>query len=175
VTLVPAAAHGVVTAGSAATTGPTAGTLIGVISDTHGLLRAQALAALEGSDLIIHAGDAGGPLVLEGLRRLAPVIAVRGNVDRGEWAAALPAADVVEVAGVSLYVLHRIEDLDVDPAAAGLSAVVYGHSHRPHLEWRNGVLRRNPGSAGPRRFNLQLGVARIRIAGGALEAELVAL
>jgi putative phosphoesterase len=171
----PIAADGAESASRAAATRRAAGALIGVVSDTHGLLRAEALAALEGSDLIVHAGDVGDPLVLEELRRLAPTVAVRGNVDRGEWAEALPATEVVEVAGVSLYVLHRIGDLDLDPVAAGISAVIYGHSHRPHLEWRDDVLLLNPGSAGPRRFNLPLGVARIRVVGGALEAALVAL
>ena len=148
---------------------------VGVISDTHGLLRPEAVAALEGSDLIVHAGDVGEPEVLEPLRDLAPVHAVRGNVDRGAWARELPLDRVVEVGSHSLYVLHILEDLDLDPAAAGFAAVIYGHSHRPHREWRGGVLHLNPGSAGPRRFRLPVTVARLSVCGEGLTAEIVEL
>ena len=137
--------------------------LIGVISDTHGLLRPEALKALEGVELIIHAGDIGDLRLLRTLERLAPVHAVRGNTDRGDWAAALPRTRVVEVGGVHLYVLHELFTLDLDPAAAGLAAVIYGHSHLPTWNAKNGVLFLNPGSAGPRRFTLPVTLARIKL------------
>jgi uncharacterized protein len=149
--------------------------LVGVISDTHGLLRPQALDALRGSDLIIHAGDVGRPELLEPLRALAPLHVVRGNVDHGAWAARLPATLRVEVGGRSFHVLHNIAELDLDPPAAGFAAVVYGHSHQPSIETRDGVLWLNPGSAGPRRFSLPITVARVRLAGGELQPEIVAL
>ena len=149
--------------------------LIGVISDTHGLLRPEALKALEGVELIIHAGDIGDPKILRRLERLAPVHAVRGNTDRGDWAAGLPQTRVVEVGGVHLYVLHELFCLDLDPAAAGLAAVIYGHSHRPHLEPKNGVLFLNPGSAGPRRFTLPVSLALLKIDGNSLEPQLIDL
>lgn len=149
-------------------------TLVGVISDTHGLLRPEAVSALEGSDLIIHAGDVGTVEVLEALERVAPVRAVRGNVDRGELRS-LPLTDVVEVAGASLYVIHIREDLDLDPAAAGFDAVIYGHSHRPSVERRGGILWLNPGSAGHRRFDLPVSVARVTLDEGRLAVELVEL
>ncbi len=149
--------------------------LIGVISDTHGLLRPEALKALEGVELIIHAGDIGDLKILRRLERIAPVHAVRGNTDRGDWAASLPRTRVVEVGGVHLYVLHELFTLDLDPAAAGLAAVIYGHSHSPHLERQNGVLFLNPGSAGPRRFTLPVTLARIKLQGNSLHPELVEL
>jgi len=149
--------------------------LVGVISDTHGLLRPQALAALAGSDLIIHAGDVGKPEVLDALRALAPVRAVRGNVDRGSWAARLPMTDVVEVGAHLLYVLHIIDDLDLDPPTAGFAAVIYGHSHKPSIEAREGVLWLNPGSAGPRRFDLPVSLARLRVTASELLPELITL
>jgi uncharacterized protein len=121
---------------------------IGVISDTHGLLRPQAVAALQGSALIIHAGDVGDPNILDELRKIAPVVAVRGNVDHGAWAVRLPQSEMVEHDGVRLYVLHILEDLDLDPATAGFHAVITGHTHRPKMETRDGVLYFNPGSAG---------------------------
>jgi uncharacterized protein len=136
-------------------------TTIGLISDTHGLLREGALRALEGSDLIIHAGDVGAPEILDKLRTLAPLVAVRGNVDKGAWASALPAATVAEAGPVLIYVLHDVNDLDLDPAAAGFRIVVSGHSHRPSREVRSGVLYVNPGSAGPRRFKLPVTIARL--------------
>jgi putative phosphoesterase len=148
---------------------------IGIISDTHGLLRPQALTALAGSHLIIHAGDVGKAEILPALRAIAPLYAVRGNVDKGEWAKTLPKTEVVEVAGLFLYVLHDVNELDLDPAAAGFAAVISGHSHRPSIEKRNGVLYLNPGSAGPRRFNLPVTVARLHLQGQNLEAELVEL
>jgi uncharacterized protein len=150
-------------------------TSIGVISDTHGLVRPQAVEALRGSDLIVHAGDVGHPAVLEALRTLAPVVAVRGNNDRGAWAERLSATDLVEVAGISLYVLHDLAELDLDPKAAGLRAVIAGHSHQPKLETRGGVLFLNPGSAGPRRFKLPVALARVRVSAAGVDAELVEL
>ena len=149
--------------------------IVGVISDTHGLLRPEAVAALDGSDLIVHAGDVGDPAILDALRAVAPVRAVRGNVDLGPWAGALPAVDVVEAAGRHLYVLHRLEDLDLDPAAAGFDAVIYGHSHRPGAERRGGVLYLNPGSAGPVRFRLPVSLARLTVEPDGLRHELVML
>jgi putative phosphoesterase len=149
--------------------------LIGVIADTHGLLRPQALQVLSGVELIIHAGDIGNPEVLTGLARLAPVQAVRGNVDRGDWAAALPRTRVVEVGGLHLYVLHELFSLDLDPAAAGFAAVIFGHSHQPHLEHQNGVLYLNPGSAGPRRFTLPVTLALLRVQGTSLTAQVIEL
>jgi len=145
--------------------------LIGVISDTHGLLRPEAVKALAGVELIIHAGDIGNPQVLAALGQIAPVQAVRGNTDRGEWAADLPHTRVVEVGGVLLYVLHELFTLDLDPAAAGFAAVIYGHSHSPRLERKNGVMYLNPGSAGPRRFSLPVSLAFIRINNNSLEME----
>lgn len=148
---------------------------VGVISDTHGLLREEAREALRGSDLIIHAGDIGSPDVLERLREIAPTVAVRGNNDRDSWGMALPLTEVVVAGEHHIYLVHDIADLDVDPAAAGFSAVVTGHSHKPVSEWRDGVLYLNPGSAGPRRFSLPIAVARLRVADAALEAELLYL
>jgi hypothetical protein len=149
--------------------------LVGVISDTHGLMRPQALDALRGSDLIVHAGDVGRPEVLDALRALAPVHAVRGNVDKASWAAQLPMTALVEVGGHLLYVLHIIDALDLDPPTAGFAAVIFGHSHQPSIETRNGVLWLNPGSAGPRRFDLPVSVARLRVSESGLMSELVTL
>ena len=148
---------------------------IGVISDTHGLLRPEALRALAGADLIVHAGDIGGPEVLEALRTLAPLVAVRGNNDRGPWASALPETEVVEAGGRSLYVLHDVKELDLDPRAAGFDAVITGHSHQPRIDRRDGVLYLNPGSAGPRRFKLPIAVARLEVDAARLDAEIVQL
>ncbi len=150
-------------------------TRVGVISDTHGLVRPEALAALRGSELILHAGDVGGPSVLAALRALAPVVAVRGNCDRGDWSRTLPAAETVEVAGALIHLLHDRLDLGLDPRAAGLVAVVSGHTHRPAATRRDGVLHLNPGSAGPRRFGLPVSVARLVVDAGRAEAELVEL
>jgi putative phosphoesterase len=154
----------------------TRGTRIGLVSDTHGLVRPEALAALAGVDRIVHAGDVGAPEVLERLAELAPVSAVRGNNDYGPWAKALPDTAVVEAGGVSLYVLHDVAELDLDPAAAGFHAVVSGHSHRPRIDTREGVLFVNPGSIGPRRFTLPVALALLHVSGAEeLRAEIVEL
>jgi len=151
-------------------------TLVGIISDTHGLLRPEAAEALRGCDVIVHAGDVGTPAVLAGLREIAPTVAVRGNNDKGVWAGTLPETAVVEAGGASLYVLHNLNALDLDPAAAGFQAVIAGHSHRPGIENRQGVLFVNPGSAGPRRFTLPVAVARLRVRRAKrVEAEVVEL
>jgi putative phosphoesterase len=134
---------------------------IGLISDTHGLLREEALQALRGSELIIHAGDVGDSNILEALREIAPVVAVRGNVDTEEWAKSLPETAVAEAGAVNIYVLHDANALDLDPKAAGFHIVVSGHSHKPVRSERNGVVYINPGSAGPRRFSLPITVARL--------------
>jgi len=135
--------------------------LIGVISDTHGLLRPQALRALEGADLIVHAGDVGNPEILARLKTFAPVFAVRGNVDTGEWALALPETEIIQTNAGTIYVLHDAHALDLDPVAAGFHIVISGHSHKPDKAERQGVLFLNPGSAGPRRFKLPVTVARL--------------
>jgi uncharacterized protein len=139
-------------------------TSIGLISDTHGLLRDEALEALRGSELIIHAGDVGKPEILSALRQLAPVIAVKGNIDTAPWASELPATAIAEAGPVTIYVLHDIHELDLDPAAAGIQIVVSGHSHKPSRAEKSGVLYINPGSAGPRRFRLPVTVARLDLA-----------
>jgi putative phosphoesterase len=149
--------------------------LVGVISDTHGLLRPEALDALRGADLILHAGDVGKPEVLDELRRVAPTFVVRGNVDHGDWALQLPVSEIVQVGDRSFYILHDIGELDLDPPTAGFAAVIFGHSHQPSIEVRNGVLFLNPGSAGPRRFKLPVSIARIRVSGGELDPEIVTL
>jgi putative phosphoesterase len=134
---------------------------IGLISDTHGLLRPQAVSALDGSDLIIHAGDVGDLEILTELKALAPVFAVRGNIDSEPWALALPETEVVDTGAASIYILHDVHALDLDPAAAGFQIVVSGHSHKHARTEHGGVLFLNPGSAGPRRFNLPVTVARL--------------
>jgi|ERR1041385_7068337 putative phosphoesterase len=149
--------------------------IVGVISDTHGLLRPEAITALEGSHYIIHAGDIEDPAILERLKEIAPVTAVRGNVDYGPWTDHIPETNVLEVDGVSIYVLHILEQLDLDPEAAGFAAVVCGHSHVPKQQVKNGVLYFNPGSAGPRRFKLPASVGRLKIESGKIEAELIML
>jgi putative phosphoesterase len=136
---------------------------VGLISDTHGLARPEALAALAGSVHIVHAGDIGDPAVLEALRRIAPVTAVRGNNDFAPWARKLRDTEVLEIARTRIYVIHDLSELGLDPAAAGIDIVVSGHSHRPAEEVRDGVLYVNPGSAGPRRFNLPIAVARLAL------------
>ena len=148
---------------------------LGVISDTHGLLRPEAVDALRGSDRILHAGDIGAPEILEALAKIAPVTAVRGNVDTASWARALPQTEVVEAGGVSIYILHDLGQLDLKPEAAGFRVVVYGHSHQPKMEEKNGVLYFNPGSAGPRRFRLPVSVGRLTIGAGKVRAQLVEL
>jgi putative phosphoesterase len=147
----------------------------GVISDTHGLLRPEAVKALAGVDMIIHAGDIGKPEILEALRVIAPVVAVRGNNDTGDWARTLPETEVVEAGRIALYVLHDVHALDLDPAAAGFGAVISGHSHQPAMARRRGVLFLNPGSAGPRRFKLPVSLARLAIRGETLDAQLINL
>lgn len=154
---------------------PARRSLIGVISDTHGVLRPEAVAALRGCDRILHAGDVGKPEILDALGDIAPTIAVRGNVDKGDWAEALPVTEVVQAGSHLLFVLHDITELDLDPAAAGFAAVVFGHSHRPGAESRNGVLYLNPGSAGPRRFRLPVTVANISVDCPALDYEIITL
>lgn len=149
--------------------------MFGVISDTHGLLRPEALSALRGVERILHAGDVGDPGILDRLREVAPVIAVRGNVDRGAWAKRLPETEVVEVDGVTIYMLHHLGHLDLKPEAAGFGAVVSGHSHQPKIEEKNGVLYFNPGSAGPKRFRLPVSVGKLHIECGKLRAELIVL
>lgn len=148
---------------------------VGLISDTHGLIRPEALRALGRSDLIIHCGDVGDPTVLEALRTIAPVRAVRGNNDKGEWARDLAATDLVGIGGHLIYVLHNLSDLQIDPQTAGVAAVIYGHSHRPAIERRGEVLFVNPGSAGPRRFSLPVAVAMLTLRPGACEATIVRL
>jgi putative phosphoesterase len=146
---------------------------VGVISDTHGLLRPEAVAALHGSDVIVHAGDIGGPEILEDLRGIAPVTAVRGNVDHGAWALSLPDSAVLGLGEARLYVTHSLELAVVDPRAEGLAAVIVGHSHRPLSERRDGVLFFNPGSAGPQRFRLPVTLGRLFITGDRVRGELI--
>jgi putative phosphoesterase len=148
---------------------------IGVVSDTHGLLRPQAVEALRGSDRILHAGDVGAPEILEALKQIAPVIAIRGNVDTAPWATTLPLTEVLEVGGVSIYMLHDLAQLDLKPQAARFRVVVYGHSHKPKIEERNGVLYFNPGSAGPRRFSLPVSVGKLTVTAGQVNTELIEL
>lgn len=163
---------------------------IGVISDTHGLVRPEALEALAGSDAIVHAGDVGGPQVLEALAALAPVHAIRGNVDLPahlrkrkrrnkrldpDWARELPDRRTVTLGGARLHLVHARADLDLDPAAEGIDAVICGHSHAPSIAWEGDVLFLNPGSAGPRRFRLPVAVARLDVADGTLAPRIVEL
>jgi putative phosphoesterase len=149
--------------------------IIGVISDTHGLLRPEAVAALRGSDFIIHAGDIGDPRIIDKLAELAPLTAVRGNVDHGAWAQKTPTTNLLEIGEISIYVLHSLQELDLKPEAAKFAAVVYGHSHVPKQEVKNGVLYFNPGSAGPRRFKLPVSVGRLTIKGAKIDARIVGL
>ncbi len=146
---------------------------IGIISDTHGVLRPEALAALVGSDYIIHAGDIGDLAILEKLAEIAPVTAIRGNVDRETWARKIPATNVLEVGGTSIYVLHNLNELDLKPDAAGFAVVVSGHSHVAKVDTKNGVLYFNPGSAGPRRFRLPVTIGRLTLKGGNVSAEIL--
>jgi uncharacterized protein len=139
---------------------------IGLISDTHGLLRPEAVRALAGVSHIIHAGDIGGAEILEALRKIAPVYAVRGNNDKGPWAAAIPLCEALELEGVSIHVLHDLKEIDLDPKAAGFDVVVSGHSHKPTVDERDGVTFINPGSAGPRRFKLPVTVGYLDITTG---------
>lgn len=139
---------------------------IGVISDTHGLLRPAALERLAGSDHIIHAGDIGSPEVIETLRRIAPTTAVRGNIDGGDWAAAYPETAQIELGGKRIYVLHNLSEIDIVPASHGIDIVISGHTHRPKVETVGGVLYLNPGSAGPRRFSLPIALATLELSEG---------
>lgn len=148
---------------------------IGLISDTHGLLRPEALDALRGTDLILHAGDIGKPEVLEGLQAIAPVIAVWGNNDKGEWAEAIAQETTIQAEQVSIHMLHIVQELKLDPKDAGIRVVISGHSHKPAIAERDDVLFINPGSAGPRRFKLPVSVARLRIAGATVNANIVEL
>lgn len=149
--------------------------LLGIISDTHGLLRPNVADKLCGVERIIHAGDVGNPDILDQLENIAPVVAVRGNVDRGAWAQTLPLTEVVEVGDRLLYVLHDLHTLDLDPVAAGFAAVISGHSHKPVAEERNGVLYLNPGSIGPRRFTLPIRLAKLHLTPAALRVEWIDL
>ena len=149
---------------------------LGVISDTHGLLRPEAVAVLRGADAILHAGDVGKESVLAPLAALAPMVAIRGNVDRGEWAQRLPLTETVEVGGLLIYMIHDVHDLDLDPHAASVRVVISGHSHQPSIREERGVLYLNPGSAGPRRFKLPVTAARLEIgADGQVTARLIEL
>lgn len=148
---------------------------IGVISDTHGLLRPQAVSALAGVDHILHAGDIGELQILEELRKIAPVTAIRGNVDKSAYFRFLPETDAVELAGKTFYLIHSVKDLDLKPEAAGFAGVISGHSHKPLTEWKNGVLYFNPGSAGPRRFSLPVSVGVIKMDGEMMTAKVVEL
>lgn len=149
---------------------------IGVISDTHGLLRPSVVEALQGVSMILHAGDVGSPAILTALRKIAPVVAVRGNVDRDAWARRLKVREVVDLGGAACYLVHDIADLDLDPAAAGIKVVIHGHSHIPRVLERNGVLYLNPGSAGPRRFRLPIAMAYLLVAeDGSVSAETLRL
>jgi uncharacterized protein len=150
-------------------------TIIGVISDTHGLLRPAAMAALRGVEHIIHAGDVGAPKILEELSSIAPVTAIRGNIDKGAWARKLRETEVLEVGGISIYVLHDLAKLDLNPRAAGFHVVVSGHSHIPKQETRDGVLSFNPGSAGPRRFRLPISVGKLIVEEGTVRPQLLQL
>jgi hypothetical protein len=149
--------------------------IIGVISDTHGLLRQGVVDALQDCDHIIHAGDVGDPKILHELGKIAPVSAVRGNTDAGEWAASLPQTEWLTLAGHLIYVLHDVKQLDVSPKAAGASVVISGHTHTPLKELKNGVLYLNPGSVGPRRFNLPISMAKIMLDGDNIKAEMIEL
>lgn len=148
---------------------------VGLIADTHGLLRPEAVEALRGSDYVVHAGDIGDPGILRALAEIAPVTVVRGNNDKGSWASSLPATEVLAIGATLIYVVHDLGDLDLDPGAAGFAAVVSGHSHRPRSESRDGVLFVNPGSAGPRRFHLPVSVGRLVVSANRVTGHLVEL
>jgi len=148
---------------------------IGLISDTHGLLRPEALGALQGSDLIVHAGDIGSPDVLDALRELAPLVAIRGNNDTAPWARQLPDTLTFDAGGLRVHLLHDLKTLAIEPRADGIAVVVSGHSHKPKIERRDGALYVNPGSAGPRRFSLPVTVATLRIDGADTDAKLIGL
>src|SRR6478736_9758770 len=147
--------------------------IIGIISDTHGLLRPEAVEALRGSEHIIHAGDIGAPEIIPELRKIAPVTAIRGNVDMQAWARSFAETEVVELGGLDIYILHDAHAIDLNPKAAGFAAVISGHSHKPKQEMKDGVLYFNPGSAGPRRFKLPISVGRLEIVDGKMSAEIL--
>lgn len=149
--------------------------LIGLISDTHGLIRPQALDALRGVELILHAGDIGKPEVLDALKTIAPLAVIKGNNDRDAWAKKLADTKTVITGGVKLYLIHNVNELGLDPSERDIAVVISGHSHKPSVVTRDGVLFVNPGSAGPRRFKLPVAVARLRIAAGAIKAEIIEL
>jgi putative phosphoesterase len=148
---------------------------IGIISDTHGLLRPEVLKALQGAEHILHSGDVGDPAILDALRAIAPVTAIRGNIDEGGPCNHLPPTELVELGGRSIYMLHDVKRLDLNPGGAGIAAVVFGHSHKPLVEWRRGVLFLNPGSAGPRRFELPVTLAWLKIEANEVGARIVHL
>lgn len=150
-------------------------TTVGVISDTHGLLRPEALSVLADSEIILHIGDIGRADILSSLAEIAPLHVVRGNIDRAPWCEAIPYTEVVEIEGHHLYLIHILQELDLDPVAAGFNAVLSGHSHKPHIEWKNNILYLNPGSAGPRRFSLPITVAKLHITSTAISAEIIPL
>jgi len=150
-------------------------TLVGVIADTHGLLRSSALEALSGVERILHIGDIGDQDLLDRLEDIAPVEAVRGNMDRGDWADGIPLTSVVEIDGATLYLIHILDDLDLDPEAAGIDAVLFGHTHRPRMDESGPVMYLNPGSAGPVRVDLPVTLALLTIDSGMIEAEIVHL
>ena len=148
---------------------------VGVIADTHGLLRPEAIEFLKRCDSIVHAGDVGHPDILENLKALAPTFAIRGNIDQGSWAQKLSEKEVVEVEGKFLYVIHNLDDLDLDPFAAGFDAVIFGHSHMPGNYKKESVLYFNPGSAGPRRFKLPVSIGKITIVNSRIKSEIIDL
>ncbi len=150
-------------------------TSVGIISDTHNLLRPEAIKALEGSDCIIHAGDIGSLEIIEKLKSIASVYAIRGNIDKPPWGNTFPDKDVFEISDKYIYVLHNIHEIDLDPAAAGFDVVISGHSHEPIIERKNGVLYINPGSAGPRRFKLPISIAKLQIDNDSISADLIEL
>lgn len=148
---------------------------IGILSDTHGLLREEVRSRLQGCDTIMHAGDIGGLSVLEELRHIAEVVAVRGNVDTGAWARELPEMEYVDVEGTKICVIHDLSELALDPAAAGVNVVLYGHSHKPAAEWREDILYLNPGGAGPKRFHLPVSMAFLHIGSAGISQEIIEL
>ncbi len=147
--------------------------LVGVISDTHGLLRPSIARTFKGADLIIHAGDIDRPHILEALQEIAPVTAVRGNMDYGEWADKLPVTEIIEIGNICLYMFHNPYQLDLEPGAAGFAAVINGHTHEPYAEKKNGVLFLNQGSAGPKRGKYPVTVALLHIRGADLDAQII--
>ena len=148
---------------------------VGVISDTHGLLRPEAVSGLRGVEHILHAGDVGNPAILDRLREIAPLTAIRGNIDTGGVCARLPAVELIELNGVNIYMLHDVHELDLEPVAAGIQVVISGHSHKPLIAWKKGVLYFNPGSAGPRRFSLPISIGFLEIGNAEVEPRLLTI